>query len=122
METVMPIYRKPWETVANARLAVEQLRAEGVVYEQGDGTISKRMRQIWEEAGNRAPLHISEQVVNVRCNGCDRSLVAVGCTDTTCAQKGFLCGLRTVLHLQEAAKGAPMNPAWEKPPEKGKTP
>ena len=77
METVMPIYRKPWETVANARLAVEQLRAEGVVYEQGDGTISKRMRQIWEEAGNRAPLHISEQVVNVRCK-CGKAMRFTG--------------------------------------------
>lgn len=66
----------------------------------------------------RRPLHISDQVVNVRCNGCDRSLVAVKCTDTTCGKKGFLCGLRTVLHLQAAAKGAPMDPAWELPPTK----
>lgn len=45
-----PIYCKPWETIANARLAAKQLKAEGVEYTAGDGTISKRMRVIWENA------------------------------------------------------------------------
>lgn len=42
--------------------------------------------------------------VNVRCNACSRSLLAVGCTDSQCEGHGAACGLRDLLAL---AAGAP---------------
>ena len=51
---------------------------------------------------------MQEQCINVRCNACDRSLVAVQCTDRKCEAKGAACGLRPLLSAYAAPVSARM--------------